>query len=1028
MTGSYNAGLVALSVLIAICASYVALDLAERATVADRRARWLWIAGGSTAIGLGIWSMHYVAMLAFKLPIAVLYDLPTVLISLLAAVLASAVALSLVSRRRLGMAGAFVGGIAMGAGISAMHYLGMDAMVFRATLQWDVLLVWLSVGIAVVVSMVALFLTFRVRDDTRTWSPVKLASALVMGVAIAGQHYARMAGATVVPSATHGDVTWAIRVSELGITVIVLVTFMVLALAIVMTLIDRRFMAQTQALRTTAARYRSLFDRSLAGVYQTTLDGRLVDCNDAFANILGYNSREECLEHGIVTDHYLHDADRAELLVQLQATGTLPNHEQQLKRKDGRVVWVLLNATLLKARVNEPEVLEGSLIDITERKHAEETLEHARKAAEAANRAKSEFLANMSHEIRTPMNGIIGLTELTLGTELTSKQREYLEMVQTSADSLMGLLNDILDFSRIEARKLNLDSIDFDLGPVIDNVMSSLALGAHQKGLELTYHIAPDVPLSLGGDPARLRQILINLLGNAIKFTDAGEVVLWVSREGDESQRPLLHFTVTDTGIGIPADKQATIFEAFSQADASTTRRFGGTGLGLSISSQLCSLMGGRIWVESTPGEGSRFHVSIPFALRPERPAPRRDPDLAELRGMSVLVVDDNTTNRRILHDVVAHWGMRPATATNGIEALQALSAAHERGEPFQLVLLDHHMPGMSGLEAVAEMRRSERFALTPVIVLSSAGLEWDASRASELRLAASLTKPVRRSDLLKAISAAFRQPITSPHGTDSAPIVKPREGKASIRVLLAEDNPVNSHLITALLEKLHYTVVNVVNGREAVDSIQNGGFDLVLMDLQMPEMDGLEATAAIRAAEVGTGRHVPIIALTARALKGDREACLNAGADGYLSKPVRQPDLFGLIEQLLGGSPAQIANQTPAEPAFDGEGMLERVGGDHELLVEIVELFKAESPRALLEIRQSVAGQDASRLEQAAHKLRGSLVAFGADSAARAAFTLELLGRDGKLTGADTHIRDLEREIERLARDLERLSAASSV
>ncbi len=727
MTGSYNPTLVALSMLIAMCASYVALDLAGRTTVAGRQARRLWIAGGSTAMGLGIWSMHYIGMLAFTLPIPVLYDLPTVLSSLLAAVVASAIALSLASRQRLGITGALFGSLAMGSGIAAMNYVGMQAMVLRAICQWDLLLVSLSVVIAIVVSSVALFLTFRLRGDPRMLSPVKLASAAIMGVAIAGMHYTAMAGATFVPSAMHGDARWAVNISALGITAIVLVTFMVLALAIVTTMVDRRFTAQALELRTSEARYRALFDRSLAGVYQTTTDGRLVDCNEAFAHILGYGSREECLEHGTVTDHYLDAADRTNLLAQLQATGTLPNHEQQLRRRDGTIVWVLLNATLLRAGASETERLEGSLIDITERKHAEESQEHARQAAEAANRAKSEFLANMSHEIRTPMNGIIGLTELALSTDLSREQREYLGMVQSSADSLMGLLNDILDFSRIEAGKLNLDSIDFDLSPVIDSIMSSLALRAHQKGLELTYNIATDVPLTLGGDPARLRQILINLLGNAVKFTHAGEVVLWVSRERDDDSRAILHFTVTDTGIGIPVEKQATIFEAFSQADASTTRRYGGTGLGLSISSQLTSLMGGRIWVESTTDVGSRFHVALPFDVRPDLPAPRRSPELDELRSLPILVVDDNATNRRILHDVVAGWGMQPIMAKDGAEALEMLSAAHQEGRPFQLVLLDHHMPRMSGLETAAEMRRSDSLAQTRVIVLSSAGLEWNA-------------------------------------------------------------------------------------------------------------------------------------------------------------------------------------------------------------------------------------------------------------------------------------------------------------
>ncbi len=1032
MTGSYSPALVALSVLVAMCAAYVALDLAGRISLAAPRARRFWIAGGATAMGLGIWSMHYLGMLAFTLPVPVLYDLPTVLLSLLAAVAASAVALSLASGQRLGVGGALFGSLAMGAGISTMHYVGMYAMRLPAHCEWDLGLVSLSVVIAVIVSLVALFLTFNLRTDARAYSPVKLASAVVMGLAVAGMHYTGMAGATFVPSAMHGDLTWAVSISQLGITGITLVTFMVLALALVTSMVDRRFSAHHVELQSSEARYRALFDRSLAGVYQTTVDGRLLACNDAFAHLLGYASRDECMARGEITDHYLRDGDRASLLGRLQEAGTLPNHEQQLRRRDGSVLWVLLNATLCEGRNGEPATIEGSMIDLSERKQAEAALEHARQAAEAANRAKSEFVANMSHEIRTPMNGIIGLTELALGTDLNQEQREYLEMVQSSADSLMALLNDILDFSRIEARKLSLDAIAFDLGPVIDNAMGSLALHAHQKGLELTYQVAPDVPMALGGDPARLRQILVNLLGNAVKFTDAGEVVLWVSRERDEQDRAVLHFTVTDTGIGIPADKLATIFEAFSQADASTTRRFGGTGLGLSISSQLTTLMGGRIWVESTPGAGSRFHFTIPFELRPDLPAPGRDADLAEMRGMSVLVVDDNATNRRILHDVVAHWGMQPATATNGYEALQKMASAHEAGHPFDLVLLDHHMPGMSGLQTVAEMRRAERFARVPVIVLSSAGLEWDALQADELRLAASLTKPVRKSGLLKAIAAALGQPQAPVARSRPAALPVVQKTNRSIRVLLAEDNPVNARLIMALIGKLGYSIVSVGNGREAVTAMQGGSFDLVLMDLQMPEMDGLEATAAIRAAEAGSDRHVPIIALTARALKGDRETCLEAGADGYLAKPVRQIELVNLIDELIGGrdpgAPTLAPEPGRADAAIDDEGVLARVGGDRDLLAELVGMFRQESPAALKDLREAIAHGDAPRLERAAHKLRGSLVAFGAGPAAQAALALETLGRQGTVNAAETPLRDLEREIGRLTRELERLTETKPV
>ncbi len=664
-------------------------------------------------------------------------------------------------------------------------------------------------------------------------------------------------------------------------------------------LVEGEVQKRTAELRASEERFRTLSAAAPVGIFLTNAEGRTVYANERWSAISGL-SEEESLGYGWL--RAIHGEDRDAMREAWEAArreGREFRRDFRLRTPPGKELWLHSRATPMRNDSGAVAGYVGTVDDITEGKQAAEEMQRAKEAAEAANRAKSEFLANMSHEIRTPMNGILGMSELLLDTELNEEQRELLGMVKSSGESLLSVINDILDFSKIEAGKLDFENIEFGLRECLSPTLKTLSLRAQEKGLELVNHIAGEVPERLMGDPGRLRQVVVNLMGNGIKFTEQGEVVLRVASEGSEAGRVRLHFTVADTGIGIPAEKRGTIFEAFTQADNTMTRRFGGTGLGLTISQRLVEGMGGRMWVESEPGRGTTFHFTANFSPGKEGPKDAALQEEVDLRGLTALVVDDNATNRRLLQEILSGWQMRPTLADGGRTALVALDAAAAAGERFALVLIDAQMPEMDGFGLAQELKKRPELAGATIMMLTSAGLRGDAARCRELGIHAYLTKPIAQAELREAVRLALAAGVKQAEGAGLVTRHSLREGRKRLRILLAEDNPVNQKLAVRLLEKLGHRVTVAENGQQALAATRKGEFDLVLMDVQMPGMDGFEVAAAIRLEEESSGAHMPIIAITAHAVKGDRERCLAAGMDGYVAKPVQPKELYAAIEHV---------------------------------------------------------------------------------------------------------------------------------
>ena len=782
------------------------------------------------------------------------------------------------------------------------------------------------------------------------------------------------------------------------------------------------------ALRQSEEMFRTLSAAAPVGIAQLDPQGKMIYVNQAWLEMTGL-SFDASIGDGWRTAVHPGDLERLER-TRTAAISQAQDYTVSYRFLGAKgLVWVDTIARAMKGTNGDQLGYVAVTQDVTQRQVAAENMRVAKEFAEAANRSKSEFLANMSHEIRTPMNGIIGMTELALDTKMDSEQRNYLNMVKSSADALLGIINDILDFSKIEAGRIELESAVFSLSACIEEALRPLALRAHEKGLELSWSIDAGVPEYLNGDSTRLRQVLINLCGNAVKFTKEGRVSIRAERQLSPSGSLILRVTVSDTGIGIPLEKHKAIFESFSQADASTTREFGGTGLGLTISAQLVKLMGGEISVESAAGEGTKFHFTANFGAVAAAEIPEARPAGPDLTGFRALAVDDNEVNRNLLERLLPAWGMEVTLAAGGDEGLKLFAEREKSGNAFSVILMDKNMPGFSGYEAIEELRGLPGGAKVPVLMLTSSPVAEDQYLHTELRIFKRISKPIMREELRTALQMALCP--TKSAANSAMEKGQPRSVDV-LRILLAEDNAVNQKLAIRLLEKMGHRLTLAVNGKDAVDEIQRGTYDLVLMDIQMPVMGGVQAVQLIRSAEIESGRRTPIIAMTAHAMKGDREKYLAAGMDGYVSKPIRTDFLREEMARVLQFAslcelePKTLALNTEQSMILNREEFLNRVEHDEELARELLGIFQTESAANRDTLHAAVKARNADAVRNGAHAFKGMLANLAAANASGAAAALEALAKDGKADALAASWQAFDIELSKVIQEVEHLLAGA--
>jgi PAS domain S-box-containing protein len=787
--------------------------------------------------------------------------------------------------------------------------------------------------------------------------------------------------------------------------------------------VNQRKIAE-EAMRSSEERYRRIVETTPDGYYEVDINGNYTFFNDAMCDLLGY-ARDEM--KGMNQRAYLDEENSQTLLNainQVYRTGeSIRALEFTFTRRDGSVRHAESSITLITDSKGQPTGFGGFMRDSTERKQAE-ALRQAKMAAETASREKSRFLANMSHEIRTPLNSIIGLIELMLESDLRPDQREDLDVVISSAYALLSLINNLLDFSKIEAGKFELENAPFHLRDFMKETLRMMAMRTQAKGLELGYRVAPETPNRLVGDPDRLRQIMLNLIENAVKFTDEGEVVVYVTADSLNDSDAGLHFSVEDTGIGIPRDKQKSIFSAFKQVDAKTAGRYGGTGLGLAVSSQLVKLMGGELSVSSQMGKGSRFDFTVAFKRLAPEPPVKKKVDF-DFRGMKVLVVDDNATARRITKEMLEEWQMEVKFASNAEEARQVLSGTGAQNRSAELVLIDSDMPGSDGF-ALARWIKDQKLKHLRLIMMLTFPYLKRKTEFKQAGIRASVIKPFNPAELSDAIQVALDKKTPGSQQPQKVVEAKPKTAGRALKILVAEDTPFNQTFILRLLEKNGFQAVLVENGQQAVETFNPDTFDIILMDVQMPEMDGFEATRKIRQIEEQNGGHIPIIAMTAYATEGDRERCLASGMDDYVSKPISAVKLFKAIEALMPAEKSAEAGDGQKETLPEKDNLIKSFENDRSLFKELVEIFVNDYPQMLNTLRTSLKALDAKTFSRTAHSLKGMLRNFQAEAAAETAFDLEKRGKLGELDGAEQIIEGLAGQLEEVAQKLKQLIADS--